>query len=71
MIGVDPQAKLNVLCLKVSKRVDIPITGPTCGEVSVRRALVLFCVQKCGPFRSHSGEGFPIAERVKTEGSAL
>jgi len=35
----------------------LPITGPYCGEVSVRRALVLFCVWKSGPFQLHSGEG--------------
>jgi hypothetical protein len=46
-----------------------PITGHSCGDLSVRRALVLFCVQKSGPFGPHSGEGPPTAERVKTEGS--
>src|SRR5271154_3612701 len=45
---------------------DQTITGLPSGEVSVRKALVLFCVQKRGPFKSHSGEGPPIAERVKT-----
>src|SRR5271163_4695127 len=47
-----------------------PITGLPSGEVSVRKALVLFCVQKRGPFKSHSGEGPPIAERVKTARTA-
>ena len=45
----------------------ISITGLPSGEVSVRRRLVLFCVQKSSVFRPHSGEGFPIAERVKIE----
>ena len=59
------------LAVCVECKYALPITGPTCGEVSARRALVLFCVRKSGPFRPHSGEGPPIAERVKMEGSSL
>jgi hypothetical protein len=51
---------------KSSDRND-PITGPICGEVSARIRLVLFCVGKIGVFGPHSGEGPPIAERVKSE----
>ena len=47
-----------------------PITGLNSGEVSVRILLVLFCVPKRGVFWPHSGEGLPIAERVKSEYSS-
>ena len=43
-----------------------PITGLVGGEVSAQVRLVLFCVCFSGVPGPHSGEGPPIAERVKT-----
>jgi hypothetical protein len=47
-------------------RVRVPITGLNSGDLSAQVRLVLFCVCFSGVPGPHSGEGPPIAERVKT-----
>ena len=49
----------------------VPISGLYCGDLSARILLVLFCVCFTGVFGPHSGEGLPIAERVKSEYSGI